>query len=69
MTWKPITTEKNYLPDELKFVVESTWEFPVRLSHGLLEYLQGLNDGGISGAQELIDAIRRYDVIEVTIVY
>lgn len=69
MIWKPITTEKNYLPDELKFVVESTWAFPVRLSHGSMEYLRGLYDAGIPGARELIDAIVIHDIIEVNLEY
>lgn len=45
----------------------SVYGDPVQLDKKAVPYLEGLSDGGVDGAEELIAAIRQHDVVEIWI--
>ena len=69
--WRPIVTDANDLPKELKFVISRRlWDTDGSCGHGEasmnssdISYLEGLRDAGIKGAKELIDAIEQYGTV------
>lgn len=64
--WIPVNTDKNYVYNHiLRNILEKKFGFGATLSYGNIEYLQALKDADIEGAQELIEAIEKYEVIEI----
>ena len=71
LMWRPIATDANHLPKELKFVISRRlWDTDGSIGGGEasmnmsdLSYLEGLNDAGVKGANELIDAIRKHGTV------
>lgn len=69
--WRPVQSAKNDLPDSLKFALRKRFHTLERLplSYKELGYFQGLLDAGVEGAQEIIDAIEKYEQIELSEVF
>jgi hypothetical protein len=67
--WRPKATKKNNAgqDSELKWALQKRYGCPINKIIGvsMIDYLQGLADGHVSGAQELIDAIEKHDEIEL----
>ena len=56
------------LPDELKRILTERYELQngkYRLNSTSLDYLQGLLDANIPGVNKLIDAIEKYDAVDI----
>lgn len=53
------------LPMELKWKLEKKYSLPRLFDFNDLDYLRGLDDCGILGASVLINAIEKYEKIEV----
>lgn len=69
LIWKPVIKQKeNYLPDELKFILRDKFVggLPYTFKSQDISYLQGLNDCGIKGALELIEAIINHGEVYVS---
>jgi len=62
--WEPKAT---CLSKELKWAIEKKFDLSYRvvLTFGDINYLWGLRDAGIEDAQKLIDAIEKYNEIEI----
>ena len=61
LTWRPALTDKEDLPDELKFVLRKKFNGNIheqRLDMSDVKYLEGLVDAGVKGANSLINAIQ-----------
>jgi len=69
LVWQiaPKSHYKN-LPFELRCVLEKNYTFPVIMGLCELDYLRGLRDCDIEGAQELIELITEYEKIELNII-
>lgn len=69
--WEPTARKKKDLPTAIKFALRK--RFPggvnITLDTTNLDYLQGLADAGIDGAQTLVDAIDQHECIELTEVF
>ncbi len=68
--WRPNQPVKKYNagPDAgLKWALEKRYGLGVNINmtDNHLEYLRGLADADVKGAQDLIDAIEKYDKIQV----
>lgn len=53
------------LPDKLKHLLEKRFRVPCLLDRDNISYLEGLVDAGYPEAKELIEAINKYDEIEL----
>ena len=62
LKWRPIKSGRS-LPNELKAVLadqaEGVWK------RSSMEYLRGLADAEVKGAQELIDALEKHGEVEL----
>lgn len=66
---------KHDLPSELKYAIArrfwghdgSLYGDEIEMDKSSIGYLEGLVDGGVDGAQELIDAIRKETVVQLWI--
>jgi len=67
LVWEPVIHQQNDLPDELKFALRKGYGAQVDVLMGSrdIPYLKGLNDGGVKGAKELIEAIEKHGEILV----
>lgn len=72
LCWKPVTTERNSLPDELKRTISRRlWDTDgscggsAIIDCSIIPYLEGLRDAHTPGADELIKQIERYGEVEV----
>lgn len=68
LVWEPVIhKEQESLPIGLKWALRKRYGASVNreLDSGDLSYLQGLADADLEGAQVLIDAIEKHDVIRV----
>ncbi len=64
--WIPVNTEKNYLSSgRLRDILINKFGYHGILNHSHIQYLEGLSDGEFEEARELIDAINKYDSIEI----
>lgn len=63
LVWRP-KKKRGTLPKALKFVLDAQG-FPLTMDSDDLEYLKGLRDGNVDGAQELIDIIEKHGRIEL----
>jgi hypothetical protein len=69
--WRPVPSviKDHDLPDALKYALSPrVWKHdgtlsakPTIITKVSIPYLEGLVDGGVNGAQELIDAIKKND--------
>ncbi len=69
LVWQ-VKPKSNYrsLPFQLRQVLEKRYKkFPKVVSAADIDYLSGLRDAGIEGAQELIELIDEYEEIEINI--
>ena len=63
-----VPIEKTCLPDELKFILGRKYELdqgPHRLHYNDRDYLQGLSDAGIDGAETLLTLMNEGKIIEI----
>lgn len=77
MYWRPVLPrpEGEYVDDTVRHrLARRLWDKdgsesaePHELTKDALPYLEGLRDGGVKGAQDLIDAIRKHGRIEIWI--
>jgi hypothetical protein len=78
MYWRPVNPrpEGEYVDDAVRQrLAPRLWGDgagtdsvgPDELDKRFIPYLEGLADGGVDGAQELIDAIRKHGTIEIWI--
>lgn len=70
LCWTPTKRDKEFLSDELKFVLRKkngdvTIDSMI-LSDCDMPYLEGLKDAGISGIDELIEAIEKHDQVTLS---
>lgn len=74
--WKPVLPNKKYdLPDMLRYVIaKKIWgndgtltSEGIELDSSIVLYLEGLRDAGVAGAEELIEAINKYEKVEIWI--
>lgn len=70
LVWQPHKKDEyKSLPLQLRIILESKWSFPVVFGYAQLDYLSGLNDAGVDGAQELMELIHQFEEIELNIEY
>lgn len=67
LTWEPGERKKELLPDELKFVLQKRFGYPVSRDFDNSDYwyLRGIEDAGVKGADDLLDAIGRHGTVHV----
>jgi hypothetical protein len=69
LVYEPVVIQKNFgLDDELKFVLRKAFSdgrVNLVFSQKDTDYLRGLRDAGIKGANELIDAINEHEQVRV----
>lgn len=67
LCWAPANRNMKDLSDAIKFVLRKRFSGHVEgvLSKGDLPYLEGLRDAGIDGAEQLMEAILKYDDVFV----
>lgn len=66
--WEPGNRKAKTLPDALKFILRDKRGVDGsrrKFDCGDIGYLNGLVDAGVEGAQELIDLIERYEVVDL----
>jgi hypothetical protein len=73
LMWIPVINRKgNALPDGLKQILSYKYSLSgssMSFTHSELDYLNGLKDAGIKGADKLIEAIEQHDVVDVWLQY
>lgn len=72
LMWKPVSKIKGDLPRALKFAIsrklwgtDGSCGGSATLKHKDINYLEGLRDAGIAGADDLIELIHKYDEVIV----
>ena len=65
--WEPVHRNKKELPDVLKYVLQKKvgGTVDIVMDTGDLSYLSALNDVGIEGSVDLINAIEQYKEVAV----
>lgn len=67
--WEPAERKKHSAGEDcaLKWALQKKYGYPVSktMDYQSIPYLEGLRDGGIKGVQEIIDAIEKYEKIEI----
>lgn len=69
LTWEPAHRKRHNLPLELKLALQKKFGGTVSdrdMGADYVAYLEGLRDAGVTGAQALIDAIEKHDIVTVT---
>ena len=72
LMWEPAKRKAKSLPDALKFVLREKLGLGSErreFSHNDDCYLRGLRDGGVEGAQELLDIIEQHEIVEIWLEY
>jgi hypothetical protein len=66
LRWKP-RSKKDYGCGsyQLRDILENKYGYPSNLDYSDLTYLESLQDAGVEGAEDLIEAIRKHDEIEI----
>lgn len=71
--WIPVAKREGYdLPDALKFILRERYSLDhgeTVLDSGALNYLQGLSDAKVDGAEDLIKAIQKYNEVKLYLEY
>ena len=66
IVWKPAHVSDNDVgTDKLAQILSKAYELPFTLATSDIDYLRGLRDSGVEGAQDLITAIGYHRLIEV----
>jgi hypothetical protein len=73
LMWKPSGNAVGHLPDELKRAISrKLWDTDgscggdvATVGAGDIDYLQGLQDGGVEGAAELIELIEKHGEVDL----
>ena len=66
LKWIPVINQEGTSLDcQLKFILRDKYHYPAVLNEFDIEYLSGLRDAGIKGAQELIDAIVQHNAVKI----
>ena len=67
--WRPVSKDANILESHLKIVLRNSGItsgiHPVKVGREKIDYLHGLKDAGIEGAEELIEIINKYGEVEI----
>ena len=70
LKWKKvITTNENYLADQLKWILQKRHEFPMVVSNSNLDYFLALSDNGVAGSDDIIEAVKEHGSIELFLEY
>ena len=71
--WRPIKDNAKDLPDQLRSILRDHWQGgPWQLDNSnedTRQYFAGLRDGGIDGAQKVLDMLEKYGKIELWLEY
>lgn len=65
LVWAPAERATRELPFQLKTVLQDRFKFPEIFRYSDLPYFRGLRDAGIEGADEVIEALEKYEEIEI----
>lgn len=66
--YRPISKKSISVGDfQLRNIIEKKFGYRAVISYISIPYLEALQDAGIEGADELIEAIRKHDEIEIYI--
>lgn len=76
--WRPAPKDEppaNHLPSGLKYAIArrlwdhdgSLWGDEIEVGKEMIPYLEGLQDGNVEGASELIEAIREHGSVLIWI--
>lgn len=64
--WKLVSKKEYRVGDyQLRDILEKKFGYPQNLDYSDIHYLEALVDAQVEGADELIEAIRKYDKIEI----
>ena len=63
--WRPLTKGNSVGGTQLRQAIERRFGREARLDIDALEFLRGLEAGGVEGATELIEAIEKHEEIDV----
>lgn len=64
--WKPTIVYDNFIEDErLSSILNKRFELPRIFATSDVDYLHGLIDAGVDSAKDLLNAIGRYQSIEI----
>lgn len=64
--WKPVAQDDNRVGEiQLRNILEKKYGYPQKLDCCDLPYLLALKDAEVEGVEELIEAIEKYDEIEI----
>jgi hypothetical protein len=69
--WVPTPRDRKPLPDRLKHALQKRYSSPLhtKITGAECDYLEGLRDAGIDGAEELLEAVLQHGEIELSEVY
>lgn len=66
LCYRPVINDSISISSiKLRDILDRKFGYPKKLSFSHIEYLEALSDSNVEGADELIDAIRKYECIEV----
>jgi len=64
--WKPIIENSFRVGDHiLRNAIENRYSLPTVIGFSAKNYLEGLRDAGVNGAEDLLEAIEKHGEIEV----
>lgn len=65
--WKPVAENSDSFTNEMKHALERGYGSHFTLDAKDLSWLEGVRDAGVKGAEDVIEAVLKYESIEVTI--
>ena len=66
LCWKPVAKHSYHISEiQLRNILDKKYGYPAKLNYGDISYLTALDDAGVNGANELINAIEKHDEIEI----
>lgn len=64
--WKPVVNDSEQAGDiQLREILDKKYGYPSTLDHSDIGYLEALIDADVKGADELVEAIRKHDQIQI----
>jgi hypothetical protein len=67
--WRPFGSGEKLLPKELKYAMQKNSKYSsgidIRLNGSDRSYFEGLRDAGVPGTDKLLEALERYEEIEL----
>lgn len=65
--WKPVSENKGYLSDDLKRILQKRYGGTIHSTMSIddMEYVNGLIDAGVDGAEKLKELIYKHEIIEL----